>query len=602
MTFEAFQAGKWEPITTGLFQPKAGKNSVVFPNAVQAERFRMNFRHKGTKFYTGLYGVEPFFSESDAQLAETALRVTGSKWITADDVLTTQITVENTGAEVQPLFLRMDSPLSGAKRGYLDVKKISGYDLHLAASGTDGKTRDTSFVTEIRPKEKKTFRFACAVHPESDVAQSRLKRVLGDRAAPSTQISSYQEWFDTNTAAFDCSEPMIAKMYYHRWYNLKKNSMNPQMGALRHRTFAEGRWTSDWYANVISYGAAHQAREARWLRDPSYAWGTALTWAENPRPDGIFPSHISLQGQQGGQYCEWIGASIWDTYLVHPDRKLLAKTASSVQRDVEGWRKIYGWGDSPLLVADSHWWTGMEWQPSFFAFANYQTGGGSGEAKDKMTPLRRVDLTAFQFGNAQASAQIWNELGKPDNAVKMQKVADQTRTALLAEMWNPATKWFHSLRHTDNVKSPAKEIIGVYPFYFHLPTKGKGYEAAWETLLDPNLFWTSYPLASAAKDCPAYSQNGWIIGAGRQHLYVEWTVVASRQQHRAVGNGKHASRLCPVCSDERKIVCPCFSRSLAPNIVIKTWRRRGRENSIMAIRESGKPNSATTIIRRGLTH
>ncbi len=156
------------------------------------------------------------------------------------------------------------------------------------------------------------------------------------------QQAAYQNWFDANTAHFACSDPLVSKMYAHRWYNVKKNSMNPRMGRLTHRAFAEGRWTSDWYANIISYGAGHQIDEARWLRDPSYAWGPVQTWTENPRPDGVFPSHISPKGQEGGQYTDWIGSTAWDAYLVHPDKTLLSAVADPVARNAEAWRKVYG--------------------------------------------------------------------------------------------------------------------------------------------------------------------------------------------------------------------------------------------------------------------
>ena len=115
-----------------------------------------------------------------------------------------------------------------------------------------------------------------------------------------------------------------------------------------------------------------------WLRDPSYAWGHLQTWTENARPDGIFPSHVTPKGQQGGQYTDWIGSTAWDVFTVHPDRARLAAVADPVARNAVGWRNVYGWKGSPLLVVDSHWWTGMEWQPSFFSFAGYQTGGGAG--------------------------------------------------------------------------------------------------------------------------------------------------------------------------------------------------------------------------------
>jgi hypothetical protein len=303
-------------------------------------------------------------------------------------------------------------------------------------------------------------------------------------------------------------------MYSHRWYNVKKNSMNPRMGRMQYRALSEGRWTADWYANVISYGAGHQIRESRWLRDPSYTWGQLQTWTENARPDGIFPSHVTPKGQQGGQYTDWIASTAWDAYMVHPDRSLLAAVADPVARNAEGWRKIYGWKDSPLLVVDSHWWTGMEWQPSFFSFAGYRTGGGAGTDPARMTPLRRVDLTAYNFGNAQSAANIYRELGRAEDAERLRKLAEETREAVLAQMWDPTTRWFHSLRASDNAMSPDKEIIGLYPFYFDLPPAGKGYEAAWADAVDPAQFWTAWPLASVAKDCPAYAQNGWPVGPG----------------------------------------------------------------------------------------
>ena len=113
------------------------------------------------------------------------------------------------------------------------------------------------------------------------------------------QIRDYQSWFDSNLAYFDCSDPLIRKMYYHRAYVLHKNMLDPKLGRLQWPTQSEGRWRSNWYPNVISYGAGHQVREARWLRDPAYWQGHLKTWAENEKSDGVYPSHISPGGPSG---------------------------------------------------------------------------------------------------------------------------------------------------------------------------------------------------------------------------------------------------------------------------------------------------------------
>ncbi len=531
--------GKWPAPTAG------GRYALAFGRVERAERVRLTFRNRGEKLYTGLYGFAPRYADlarpshprpsidpqssshaaprstrsslrltgKPASSSSSAFRIEGDKWIAADDVLVSRLTVTNTTQTVQPFFVRMDSELSGAQDGFADQRAVQGHPLFLRAAGWDGKTRAARFLADLPPGEKRTFTFACAVADTEKEVDRRLTATLITTNV-AAQIGAYQGWFDANVAAFACSDPRTTKMYYHRWYNVKKNSMNPRLGHLQHRTFAEGRWTSDWYVNAISYGAAHQIRESRWLRDPSYAWGHLQTWTDNIRPDGIYPSSATVAGNTSGQYTDWITSTAWDAHLTHPDRALLGRVVNALDRNAEGWRNVYGLDGSPLLVVDSHWWTGMEWQPSFFAFADYRTGGGAGTDPTKMTPLRRVDLTAYNFGNAQAVAKIYRELGQTQNAERMQRLADDTRAAVLAQMWDDKSHWFYSLRASDGVKAPTKEIIGLYPFYFDLPTPGKGYEDVWRVALDPAQFWTTWPLASTAKDCPAYAQNGWPIGPG----------------------------------------------------------------------------------------
>src|SRR5262249_52615617 len=152
-----------------------------------------------------------------------------------------------------------------------------------------------------------------------------------------------------------------------------------------------------------------------------------------------------------------------------------------------------------LLVVDSHWWTGMEWQPSFFYFCDYKTDPKNRSMPLVNTPLARVDLTAYNYGNAHAVAQIYEMLGKNENAAEFAELARKTKADLLKHMWDDKAGFFYSLRAKDLKKADVKEVIGVYPFYFDLPEKGKGYERAWEAIIDPKQFWTPWPVASASK-------------------------------------------------------------------------------------------------------
>jgi hypothetical protein len=438
-----------------------------------------------------------------------ALTVAGEKWITEEDVLVTRLRIANPGATAQPIFVRMDSELSGTTRGYADERQINGYALSLRACGTDGRTEDTQFLLEIAPGQTRTFTFACAIAGTPGEAEARLQRILRHRDPLKEQIAQYQGWFDSNTAAFECSDPLISKLYYHRWYLLKKNSLFPRLGILRHRTFSEGRWTSEELAQVRAWGAGHQVREARWLRDPAYVWGHLHTWTDNTRSDGLFSSGLTPQGRREGKSADWIASTVWDGYLVHPQRKRLEQMVDVLAANVRGYRRVYGWNDSPLLVAADHRAMDMAWQPAFFSFLNYRA-----DAAEKPTPLRRVDLSAFHFANAQNVARIFRELGRDSEAAEMQRLADEVRNAAQNTLWNLETRWFHSVRASDYAKSPVREIAGLYPFAFGLVESGRGFEAVWEVVRNPAQFWTPWPLASVSKDCPAYAQSGWPIGPG----------------------------------------------------------------------------------------
>lgn len=328
-----------------------------------------------------------------------------------------------------------------------------------------------------------------------------------------SQVRSYQAWFDANVPYFDCSDPWVRKMYDHRAYVLRKNMLDPKLGRMQWPTQAEGRWRSTWYPNVISYGAAHQVREARWLRDPRYWQGHLRTWAENQKADGVYPSHVTPKGPSGGQYTDWITSTAWEGQLVHPDRAFLAAVVDKLAANVRGWQRVYDPDGDGLLLVDSHWWTGMEYQPSFFAFSDYRPSRDFGQPARPVS-LERVDLTAYNYGNAVAVARIYRLLDQPEKAREFEALAAKIAAAVQARMWRPEKRFFYSLRADDDAVADVKEVIGVYPFYFGMLPWGKGYESAWASILDPKQFWTTWPVASASKECPAYSQTNW-PGDGR---------------------------------------------------------------------------------------
>jgi hypothetical protein len=379
----------------------------------------------------------------------------------------------------------------------------------------------------LAPGETKILKAALELRAASETSQ--LGDILSEphelrRPAPlplrhderdllAEHVREYQDWFDSNLAYFDCSDPWVRKLYYHRAYLLRKNMLDPKLGRMQWPTQSEGRWRSGWYPNVISYGAGHQVREARWLRDPRYWQGHLRTWVENQKPDGVYPSHVTPAGPSDGKYTDWISSTAWDGHLVHPDVKFLSQIVSKLARNVRGWQQTCDPDGDGLLMVDSHWWTGMEYQPSFFFFGDYKVSQDFSEPA-RPANLERVDLTAYNHGNALAVARIYRRLGQPEKAREFDELAAKISSAVLSKMWDPRKRYFYSLRSADKSVADVKEVIGVYPFYFGMIPWGRGYESAWASILDPKQFWTEWPVASASRECPAYSQTNW-PGDGR---------------------------------------------------------------------------------------
>ena len=585
---QSFDGGRreWGPINSTKVvpeQPDAGENRIRF-DPVVATRFRFQFRHAGTRFYTGLYGLRPIREAGQARAPEAnPLQITCDKFIDSSDTLVSIVKVHNPTSEVQTIYVdpivdfgspleywdvktnsglivREDGELSGREPRSLALegrKELFGQSLAVrfryavlddpprplkVAGASQGRTASFGgfakpvldqpsslhqlFGHHIQPGKTKIFKAALEIRPVKE--PSRIDSVLKPatdrklviksldqdaRDLVAGQVRDYQSWFDGNLAYFDCSDPSLRKMYYHRAYVLRKNMLDPKLGRMQWPTQSEGRWRSTWYPNVISYGGGHQVREARWLRDPKYWQGHLKTWAENEKADGVYPSHVTLAGPAGGQYTDWITSTAWDGQLVHPDDGFLSQVVDKLAANVRGWQKVYDPDGDGLLMVDSHWWTGMEYQPSFFFFSDYKTSKDFNQPARQVS-LERVDLTAYNYGNALAVARIYRQLGQSGNAAEFDRLAAKIAAALLKKMWRPEKQYFLSLRAGDKAVADVKEVIGVYPFYFGMVPWGKGYESAWASIIDPKQFWTKWPVASASRECPAFSQTNW-PGDGR---------------------------------------------------------------------------------------
>jgi Mannosylglycerate hydrolase MGH1-like glycoside hydrolase domain len=352
----------------------------------------------------------------------------------------------------------------------------------------------------LQPGDIKAVSVFMAAGTRDEHVRASLQRVSTLDVPLQDQIERYTTWLVDNVPAFRSNEAMT-KQYWHRATSVvRKNLFRVGEGRLDKWALAEGRWASGWYPNVISYGAGHQVREARWLRDPVYVRDFLDTWCENEKDNGVFPNYIRPNNIGGGQYTDWITSTAWDAHCVAPDKDALRRWADALNRNVDGWLTTCDTDDDGLLLVDSHWWTGMEWQPSFFYFNDFD--------KDQQRQhLERVDLTAYVYGSAKNLSLILDTIGDSQGAAHYAGIAQKIRGAVEKVMWDDKSGFFYSVEPDTHDKAMVKEIVGVYPFYFGMFDDAPQYAAAWKPVINPNELWTTWPVASCTKQCPAYSQD-----------------------------------------------------------------------------------------------
>lgn len=461
--------------------------------------FSLRLRVDGTEIEPGDAVYRPSHVTLNGVDAASGFQITEDKFITQDDVVVSVLSLRNPGEGTTDVEIDLQW---GVPVGLNELRRNIPVYVHREGPPGDDLRQQMPSGNRV------TLIFAVAFAPTKEEAEHRAHRWRHEANPVRVQAEAYQAWFNENVPRFDCSDPWLTKLWYHRWYVAKKNHLNPRVGLTLEDSFSEGRWNSEWYSASITYGAGHVLREVRWLRDSRYVRNYFRGFARNQRADGLFRSWyvdgIARPETDEGKYTDWITASLWDVHQVHPDTAFLRESLSALEKNVAYWQS-HSWDKDGLLVVDDHWWTGMEWQPSFFYQADYNLGEKR-DGRDVQNPVKRLDLTSYQYANVAALARVQRVLGNHDAADASESLAATIKGAMKAAMWDDETRFFYDLLPGTNEKiTTAKTIAAFYPFYAGAASAAEC--DAWAHLTDPAEFWTPHPPASTALDSPAYNQE-----------------------------------------------------------------------------------------------
>lgn len=272
-------------------------------------------------------------------------------------------------------------------------------------------------------------------------------------------------WFERNIPWLDLPDKQIEEIYYFRWYSFQKHIRQSPNGYILDEFLDDVPWAGKY--NSINAAAAHHLREARWLRDPTYAQQYARFWFS---PGGE-PKRYSFPAAD----------ATYAVYLAQGDKQLPLDLLSKLVDNYESWEKTNRDPNGLFWQIDDR--DGME-----------DTIGGSGY---------RPTINSYMYGDALAISRIAAIAGDWVLARKYAMKADELQRLVEAHLWNPHADFYETLpRKTDTTWVDVRELMGYVPWYFDLPAPDRA--VAWKQLYDPEGFMGTYGPTTAERRSPRF--------------------------------------------------------------------------------------------------
>jgi len=285
-------------------------------------------------------------------------------------------------------------------------------------------------------------------------------------------------WLRANIPFFECPDSGVEQTYYFRWWSFRMHLRQTASGFVFTEFLLPVRHAG--IDNTISCAAGHHLMEGRWLRDPRYLDDYTRFW---------------LQGH-GGQpqphfhkFSSWFAAAVYDRYLVDQDRHFVVSLLDDLVADYRSWEN------------ERQLTNGLFWQ------FDVRDGMEESISGSRTNRNMRPTINSYMFGNARAIAAIARLANRKDVAKEFEQKAAELKRLTENSLWDESARFF-KVRLDNNLLSDAREEIGFIPWYFELPDRSHGYEAAWAWLNDPSGFDAPYGITTAERCHPRFRTHG----------------------------------------------------------------------------------------------
>ncbi|HJU72322.1 MAG TPA: trehalase family glycosidase [Gemmatimonadaceae bacterium] len=379
--------------------------------------------------------------------------------------------------------------------------------------------RQETLPSRVRPAEERDGLLYAAVHRAlprgvTDLQVTFALRLTPDEAASATGVrsraytprttaavvagvatlggASRRRWHEMLDLAprFTCSDPYFERCYWHRWYGLWLNAIAPGAGMYRFPATCQG--IGPFHQPIVASGPCH-VRELRWLADAELARGVFRTAFANQRADGWIPGRIYFNHVTDTEFyhADW-GGAFQALESVAPDERFAREIYPSLARYAAWLLQSRDAKEMGMIdVADPRE-VGEEFTSRFLPVDPNADRYGW----DTRLQLKAIDATTYAYSLMRVLVVLAAREDDPNEAKAWRRAAERIARAVRERMWDQRAEIFFDVNPQTGERTGVRSAVGFYPYGTDLAqdVHASGLE---RTLLDPALFWTTYPVPSA---------------------------------------------------------------------------------------------------------
>ena len=504
----------------------------------------IDFIHKMNipQLFTVKCSTEPDFTVADTVWYPSRLVMTYSdkkikfeevKMITKNDIAFSTQTWENHSKKDITLELVVDASCCKVEKKdnyiWLEMPEERNTILVGAAIRWDASDKETIV---LKPGETVSFTIAAAATDITvegrEAAVDRLNEFFAKNLMPEQYVEENAKEFNKffeSLPKFECSDQVINKTWYYRWYILNHNTSRPRHGYLQNTTVYEGRGhktskseplkVNGWeFSRLICLSSPLQLTDYKWCPDKEMLHDIVKGVLAQMDDNGIIQS--SFTHHRGSPFSNFLIWAVYQMYLVDGDIEFVKEILPLMKKVVDGNIEVYGAKNDNLQIEVRHQRTGKEYQPSYWYFTDFPING---KDKTKIVPMKRLDTSVYHYLNTLGLAKMMKDAGD-ENYSYYENFAGELAKNVNDKMWDSQTGFFYDLHHETDEKAMVKNIVGFYPYWAQLADEDK--QEGMNYLFDENYFNTGAVFATTAKDCVAYSPFGAWMGFMRSRNSCMW--------------------------------------------------------------------------------